>query len=122
MIKKFNEFDKMFEYTNSDMSDISKGIKKRGDTCFYIIDDVGFVTKYAITETMREGFVEFDDMTMGYIKDIGEFMSAIASEINGSVVLENEAEELLKSLKESIEGEADTDYLEDYPELESKKK
>lgn len=123
-IKKWENFKINEEQTVADwrreISLLSKEIKERGDTCFYVVtqDRYGFsVNKFAITETMRNGFESFMD-DRSNIKDVGEFIYHFAEQMGGQVILENDIESLLDSIKRTIDREPDSDYLEDYPELQ----
>lgn len=122
-LKNWNSF-KLNEATNADirreMTHLSREIKERGDTCFYIItNNVGefYVEKFAITETMRNGFESFYDNDNN-IKDVGEFIYELAHQMEGQVILQNDIESLLESLKRTIDSEPNTEYLDDYPELD----
>ena len=121
-LKNWNNF-KLNEATNSDvrreMTRLSKEIKERGDTCFYVVtkDTYGFsVNKFAITENMRNGFESF--YMDANIKDVGEFIYEFAHQMDGDVIFENDIESLLESIKRTIDSEPDTEYLNDFPELD----
>ena len=121
-LKNWNNF-KLNEATNADvrreMAHLSREIKERGDTCFYIVtkDTYGFsVDKFAITENMRNGFESFN--MDSNIKDVGEFIYEFAYQMDGEVILEKDIESLLESVKRTIDSEPNTEYLEDYPELD----
>jgi len=113
-LKNWNSF-KLNEATNADvrreMTHLSREIKERGDTCFYVVtkDNYGFnVSKFAITETMRDGFESF--YMDSNVKDVGEFIYEFAHQMDGQPVLENDIESLLESLKRTISSEPDTEY------------
>lgn len=121
-LKNWNNFS-INEATNADvrreMANLSREIKERGDTCFYVVtkDSYGFsVDKFAITENMRNGFESF--YMDGNIKDVGEFIYEFAHQMDGEVILENDIESLLESIKRTIDSEPNTEYLDDYPELD----
>lgn len=121
-LKNWNNFS-INEATNADvrreMANLSREIKERGDTCFYVVtkDSYGFsVDKFAITENMRNGFESF--YMDGNIKDVGEFIYEFAMQMDGEVILENDIESLLESIKRTIDSEPNTEYLDDYPELD----
>lgn len=120
-LKNWNNF-KLNEATNADvrreMANLSREIKERGDTCFYVVTkNYGFnVDKFAITENMRNGFESF--YMDANIKDVGEFIYEFAHQMDGEVIFENDIESLLESIKRTIGSEPNTEYLEDYPELD----
>jgi len=90
-LKNWNNFS-INEATNADvrreMANLSREIKERGDTCFYVVtkDSYGFsVDKFAITENMRNGFESF--YMDGNIKDVGEFIYEFAMQMDGEVMI-----------------------------------
>ena len=67
---------------------------------------------------MRNGFESFVDGNDVNIKDVGEFIHNFVEQMEGQVILENNIESLLNSIKRTIDREPDSDYLGDYPELQ----